>query len=390
MLKLIKNIPRIFKLTYQGWKEDNGSRLSAALTYYTVFSLAPMLIIAIAVAGLIWQQSSVQDMVLSQIQGLIGEQGREFIASLLDSASKPAQGVFATIVGLVTLIFGALGVFNELHNSLNTIWDVPVKQIKGFWNSVKEVVVNRFLSFTMVLGIGFMLLVSLMISTGISALGDWVGTLLPFQEVILQVINLIISLGILTVFFALIFKILPDADVAWRDVWVGAFVTAILFSIGKTLIGLYLGSSAVGTTFGAAGSLVLLLLWIYYSAQILFFGAEFTQVYANTLGSRIVPEGQAATKIQRPEETPPSKTPATTPGVAAFSKTPAVSAGTVPPTEGTSRQIIPVTGTTYVMNPLIERENRQTARFFFGLLTASFLTGILTTFFGMKKTKFGK
>jgi hypothetical protein len=183
---------------------------------------------------------------------------------------------------------------------------------------------------------------------------------------------------------------LPDADIAWRDVWVGAFVTAVLFSIGKTLIGLYLGSSAVGTTFGAAGSLVLLLLWVYYSAQILFFGAEFTQVYANTLGSRIVPEGQAATAIQRPEETPPSKTPATTPGIVASSQTPAGSPGIVPPTAGMNRQIIPVTGTVYEVNPRIERENRQTARFFFGLMTASFLTGILTTFFGMKKTKPGK
>jgi membrane protein len=389
MFKLIKNLPRIVILTYQGWKEDNGSRLAAALTYYTVFSLAPMLIIAIAVAGLIWQRQAVQDQVLSQVQGLIGAQGKTFISGLLDSASKPAQGVFATIVGVVTLIFGALGVFNELHNSLNTVWDVPEKKVVGMWNSIKEVVMNRFLSFTMVLGIGFMLLVSLVISTGISALGNWVGTVLPFQEVILQIINLIISIGILTVFFGLIFKVLPDANIAWRDVWVGAFVTAILFSIGKTLIGLYLGSSAVGTTFGAAGSLVLLLLWVYYSAQILFFGAEFTQVYANTLGSRIVPEQQAA-RIQRPEETPPSKTPATTPGVAASSKTPAGSPGTVPVAAATNRQIIPVTGTVYEMNPLIERENRQTARFFFGLMTASFLTGILTTFFGMKKTNLGK
>ena len=381
MFKLIKNLPKLFKLTYQGWKEDNGSRLAAALTYYAVFSLAPMLIIAIAVAGLIWQRQAVQDQVLSQIQGLIGSQGKEFVSGLLDAASKPAQGIVATVVGIATLIFGALGLFNELHNSLNVIWDVPQKQVIGFWNSLKEVVVNRFLSFTMVLGIGFMLLVSLVISTGITALGDWIGTVLPFQEMILQIINLVISIGILTLFFGLIFKVLPDAAIAWRDVWVGAFVTAVLFSIGKTLIGLYLGSSAVGTTFGAAGSLVLLLLWVYYSAQILFFGAEFTQVYANTVGSRIVPEGQAATTIQRPEETPPSKAPAASPGVAASSQSPAVSA---------NRQIVPVTGPIYEMNPQIEKENRQTARFFFGLMTASFLTGILTTFFGMKKTKLGK
>ncbi len=385
MLRLIKNLPSLVKKTYQGWKEDNGSRLAAALTYYTVFSLAPMLIIAIAVAGLIWQRQAVQNQVLTQVQGLIGAQGKGFISSLLDSASKPAQGIFATILGIVTLIFGALGVFNELHNSLNTVWDVPEKKIVGLWNSIKEVVVNRFLSFTMVLGIGFMLLVSLVISTGISALGNWIGTLLPFQEVILQIINLLISIVILTIFFALIFKVLPDADIAWRDVWVGAFVTAILFSIGKTLIGLYLGSSAVGTTFGAAGSLVLLLLWVYYSAQILFFGAEFTQVYANTLGSRIVSEGQAAAKINRPEETPPSKAPAASPGTTVASRTPASSTSA---SASTNRQIIPVTsGPTYEMNPLIEKENRQTARFFLGLLTASFLTGIATTFFSMKQTR---
>ncbi len=200
------------------------------------------------------------------------------------------------VIGVITLIFGALGVFNELHNSLNTIWDIPEKKIRGMWQSIQEIVINRFLSFTMILGVGFTLLVSLVVSTGITAFGNWFGGVLPFHEVILQIINLVISIGIITLLFALIFKVLPDAEIAWRDVWVGAFVTAILFSIGKTLIGLYLGSSAVGTTFGAAGSLVLLLLWVYYSAQILFFGAEFTQVYANQLGSRIVPEGQKATK----------------------------------------------------------------------------------------------
>ena len=388
MLRLIKSLPNLLKLTYQGWKEDKASRLSAALTYYTVFSLAPMLIIAIAVAGLIWQRQAVQDQVLSQIQGLVGQQGREFISSLLDSASKPAQGIFATIVGLITLTFGALGVFNELHNSLNTIWEVPEKQVKGFWGSIKQLILSRFLSFTMILGIGFMLLVSLVVSTGISALGNWIGSVLPFHEVILQIINLVISVGIVTVLFALIYKVLPDADIAWGDVWVGAFFTAILFSIGKTLIGLYLGSSAVGTTFGAAGSLVLLLLWVYYSAQILFFGAEFTQVYANTMGSRIVPEGQAATAIHQPEDTPPSKVPATSPGTAAAAKRSTASSGKTTQVPQPSREIIPVTSApTYEWNPRIEQQNRQTARFFLGLMTASFLTGIATTFFGMKKTK---
>ena len=360
-MKFLSNLPNLLKLTYQGWKEDHASRLAAALAYYTIFSLAPMLVIAIAVAGLIWQREAVQSSVMDQIGGLVGEQGATFVSDLLESTSNPAEGIAATIVGIITLLFGALGVFNELHNALNTIWEVKEEKTKGFWNSIKKVIVNRFLSFTMILGIGFMLLVSLVISTGISALGTWVGGLLPFHEIILQIINLVISIGVITVFFALIFKFLPDANVAWKDVWTGAFVTAVLFSIGKTLIGLYLGSSAVASSFGAAGSLVLLLLWIYYSAQILFFGAEFTQVYANKFGSRIVPEGQVATALPR-----------------------STSSGT----RSTGREIIPMTSApSYEMNPKIQKENQQTARIIFGLMSASFLTGIMTTIFGLKKRR---
>lgn len=366
MKKLFLAFPKLLKLTYQGWKEDKASRLAAALAYYTIFSLAPMLIIAIAVAGLIWQRDAVQTAVMNQIGGLVGPTGSEFIADLLQGASNPAQGTVAAIIGIVTLLYGALGVFNALHEALNTIWEVKEEETKGLWNSIKKVILSRFLSFTMVLGIGFMLLVSLVLSAAISALGTWIGGLLPFHEVILQIINFLLSIAIITVFFALIFKVLPDADIAWRDVWVGAFFTALLFTIGRTLIGLYLGSSAVGSSFGAAGSLVLLLLWIYYSAQILFFGAEFTQVYANQLGSRIVPEGQATT-------TPPAP-----------AKTPTTSAGkTGVPHIG--KEIIPVTSApTYEMNPRIERQNQQTARFIAGLMGASFITGILTTIYGLK------
>lgn len=358
MKRFFSALPTLFKRTYQGWKEDKASRLAAALAYYTIFSLAPMLVIVIAVAGLIWQDNTVQEAVTGQIGGLVGPEGTEFVSGLLEGASNPREGIAATVIGIITLLFGALGVFNALHDALNTIWEVTEEETKGFWNSVKKVIVSRFLSFTMVLGIGFMLLVSLVISAGITALGTWIGGIFPFQEFILQIINLVISIGIITVFFALIFKILPDADVAWRDVWIGAFVTAVLFSIGKTLIGLYLGSSAVASSFGAAGSLVLLLLWIYYSAQILFFGAEFTQVYANQLGSKIVPEGAAAPQRETP-------------------KTTSAPSG--------SRAIIPVTaGPTYEMNPKIERENQQTARFILGLMSASFITGLLTSIFGLK------
>jgi membrane protein len=362
MKRFISVLPTLLKQTYAGWKADKASRLAAALAYYTIFSLAPMLVIVIAVAGLIWQRDAVQGAVMNQIGGLVGAQGAEFVSGLLEGAGNTKEGIAATIVGIITLLFGALGVFNALHDSLNAIWGVKEEETKGIWNSIKKVIVNRFLSFTMILGIGFMLLVSLVISTGISALGTWIGGLFPFHEFILQTINLVISLGVVTVFFALIFKVLPDANVAWRDVWIGAFVTAVLFSIGKTLIGLYLGSSAVASSFGAAGSLVLLLLWIYYSAQILFFGAEFTQVYANQLGSKIVPEGETAVPQTKTRQ-------ATTTG-------------------GTIRAIIPVTSAaTYQMNRRIERQNQQTARLILGLMSASFITGLLTSRFGLKNRR---
>lgn len=359
-MKLLSNLPNLLKLTYQGWKEDNASRLAAALAYYTIFSLAPMLIIVIAVAGLIWQREAVQESVMNQIQGLVGVEGADFVSGLLTSVSSPAEGIAATIIGIITLLFGALGVFNELHNALNTIWEVKEEKTEGFWKNVKKVLVDRFLSFTMILGIGFMLLVSLVISAGISATEEVVASVLPFHELILQLINLVISIGVITVFFALVFKILPDAEIAWRDVWVGAFVTAVLFSLGKTLIGVYLGSSAITSSFGAAGSLVLLLVWIYYSAQILFFGAEFTQVYANKFGSKIVPEGQVA-----PEHTE------------------TIGARSI------GRPTIPVTSSAprFEMHPKIQRENQQTARFILGLMSASFISGIMTTIFGFRKRK---
>src|SRR5215207_3903795 len=295
MKKVLLHLPNLLKLTYQGWKEDKASRLSAALAYYTIFSLAPLLIIIIAITGLFWQREVVQSQVMSQMEGLVGAEGRTFISDLLTSTSNPAKGIAATIIGIITLLFGALGVFNELHNALNTIWEVEEEETKGFLASIKKVIFSWLLSFTMILGIGFLLLVSLVISAGLSAVQETIGNAIPVSEILLQLVNLVVSIGVITVLFALIFKFLPDAEIAWRDVWLGAFFTSVLFSLGKTLIGIYLGSSAIASSYGAAGSLVLLLVWIYYSGQILFFGAEFTQIYANQLGSKIVPEGQAAT-----------------------------------------------------------------------------------------------
>jgi len=358
MRKLFSNLPHILKLSYQGWKEDKASRLSAALAYYTIFSLAPILIIVIAVAGLFWQQQ-----VMDQIQSLVGADGAKFVSDLLTSASNPAKGIIATIVGIITLLFGALGVFNELHNSLNIIWEVEEEKPKGFLKTIKKVIVDRFLSFTMILGIGFLLLVSLVISTGLSAVQTTISNAIPLSEIILQIINLVISIGAITVLFALIYKFLPDAEIAWRDVWLGAFVTAVLFSIGKLLIGIYLGNSAVASSFGAAGSLVLLLVWIYYSVQILFFGAEFTQVYANNYGSKIVSQGE--------EDTSPLAE--------------SVQPGRTPPKEFRPQLAIPAASVVNAWQNNLDKENRQTARVLVGLMIASFFTGILTTILGFRR-----
>ena len=292
MRNLLSNLPTILKLAYQGWKEDRASRLAAALAYYTIFSLAPLLVIVIAITGLIWEADVVRTQLLNQIQGLVGVEGATFVADLITNTGSQTEGIVATLIGIITLLFGALGVFNELHNSLNIIWEVEEEKPKGFLQTIKKVVIDRLLSFTMILGIGFLLLVSLVVSAGLSATQETIGNAIPLSEFLLQIVNTIISIAVITVLFALMYKFLPDAEIAWRDVWVGAFITSIFFSLGKTAIGLYLGNSAVASSFGAAGSLILLLVWIYYSAQILFFGAEFTQVYANKYGSKIIPEAK--------------------------------------------------------------------------------------------------
>src|SRR4030095_1114779 len=293
-MKVLSGLFNVLKQTYLEWKEDRAARLAASLAYYTIFSLAPLLVIAIAVAGFLWKQDVVEARVMSEAQGLVGVEGAAFVSDLIKSASNPAEGIVATIIGILTLLFGALGVFNELHNALNVIWEVKEEKGESFLQTLKKAIFDRFLSFTMVLGIGFLLLVSLVISAGLSATQELVGNAFPIPEFLLQILNLIISIGVITVLFAMIYKYLPDAEVPWRHVWHGAFVTAILFSLGKMLIGIYLGNSAVASSFGAAGSLVLLLIWVYYSAQILFFGAEFTQVYANTYGPKILPENEKA------------------------------------------------------------------------------------------------
>ena len=294
----------LLKDTVREWREDGANRLAAALAYYTTFSLAPLLVLIIAIAGLAGGREAAQTQTMAQVEDLLGAEGREFVEGMIESASQPETGLAATLIGAVTLLFGALGVFGELQNSLNTIWEVKPKPAKGVLDGIKRFVFRRLLSFTMVLGIGFLLLASLVLSAAMSAFGEYIGTRWPLADFWLALINFLVSFFVVTFLFAMIFKFLPEIKIAWKDVWLGAAVTSVLFSLGKFLIGLYLGRSEVGNTFGAAGSLAILLIWIYYSAQILFFGAEFTQVYANRYGSRIVPDPDMVklSEIERAEK----------------------------------------------------------------------------------------
>jgi membrane protein len=280
----------LLKDTIREWREDGANRLAAALAYYTTFSLAPLLVLIIAIAGLAGGREAAQTQTMAQVEDLLGTDGRDFVQGMIESASKPATGLTATLLGAVTLLFGALGVFGELQNSLNTIWEVKPKPARGMLDGIRRFILKRLLSFTMVLGIGFLLLASLVVSAALSAFSEYIGARWTFADFWLELINFILSFIVITLLFGMIFKFLPEIKIVWKDVWLGAAVTSILFSLGKFLIGLYLGRSEVGNTFGAAGSLAILLIWIYYSAQILFFGAEFTQVYANRYGSRIVPD----------------------------------------------------------------------------------------------------
>lgn len=285
----LKTIWELLKETYSDWSEDKASRLAAALAYYTIFSIAPLLIIIIAVTGLVFGREAAQGQIEAQIQGLIGDQGAELVQEMVEGASNESTGVIASLIGVATLLFGATGVFGQLQDALNTIWEVEPKPGRGVMGIIKD----RFASFTMILGVGFLLMVSLVLSAGLAAMNEFMSGIFDNIAYLGELINFVISFGVITLLFAMIYKILPDVEIAWGDVWIGAGVTALLFTIGKFLIGLYLGHSSVGSSYGAAGALVLIVLWLYYSAQILFLGAEFTQVYAKRFGSQIRPADDA-------------------------------------------------------------------------------------------------
>jgi membrane protein len=277
-----KEIKSLARETFKEWSEDKAGRLAAALSYYTIFSLPPLLIIILVIAGRFFDDAEAR--FTAQINSLIGPTGGEAITAILENASRPSDSIIAAIIGVVTLLLGASGVFGQLQEAMNTIWDVP-PQPKG---GILEIIKDRFFSFTMVIGVGFLLLVSLIVSAALTSLNDIVTNVLPGLLFLAQLINILVSLAVVTLLFALLFKVVPDVDIAWRDVWVGALVTAVLFTAGKWAISLYLAKSAPASAYGAAGSLIIILLWIYYSAQILFLGAEFTQVYASRYGTQIV------------------------------------------------------------------------------------------------------
>jgi membrane protein len=272
----------VVKDTISEWIKHNASSLGAALAFYTLFSIAPILVIAMAVAGSIFGPHAAEAQVLDQMRGLLGAAGAAAVQSLLSSAHESGLKGVAAAIGVVTLLIGATSVFGELQNTLDYIWKSPQKDSVVWWRILR----SRILSVGLILGVGFLLMVSLLASAALAAVGAWVGTYMVKWSVILPMADLVLSLGLTTVLFAMIYKYVPREDIAWGDVWIGGFVTACLFSAGKLLIGQYLGRSSLSSAYGAAGSIMVLLLWIYYSAQIFLLGAEFTHVFTYALGSR--------------------------------------------------------------------------------------------------------
>jgi membrane protein len=282
----------LIKDTVSAWIDDYAPSMGAAIAYYTVFSIAPLLLIVISVAGVVFGAEAARGEVVAQLEGLLGTEGAEAVQDMLVAVSEPGTSTLTTLLGLLALLVGATTVFAELQSALDRIWRVPERhKSSGIWSLLRA----RVLSFGMILGIGFLLIVSLLASAGLSALGRVWAPLFGEGELIAHAVDFVVSLAIVTTVFAMIYKIMPRAHIRWHDVWLGALVTALLFAIGKFLIGLYIGKSGVATGYGAAGSLVILLLWVYYAAQIFLLGAEFTWLYAHRFGSlRDQPKGPTA------------------------------------------------------------------------------------------------
>lgn len=284
----VKKVFGILKQTFKCFGDDNVMRLGASLAYYAMFSIGPLLFIMLILAGAIFGEQTVKQTLHQQISSMVGQQAGSTIDSMM-SARKFTGSTVTTIIGIITLVFGATGVFGELQSSLNTIWDVKAKPTAGIWSYVR----NRFLSMGMVLGLGFLLLISMVLTTAAESASKKVSGFFHVPDQLVTVVSAATAFVIVIIFFALVFKFLPDVKVRWRPVLIGAIVTAALFTGGKYLLSLYLGKQATTSSYGAAGSVVVILLWVYYASLIMFMGAEFTQVYANETGEAIVPNKYA-------------------------------------------------------------------------------------------------
>ena len=278
----LKNLWVVIKVAGSSWLDDYAPSMGAALAYYTMFSIAPLLLIVISIAGLFFGVDAARGEIVDQLRGLMGQKGAEAVQGLLESVSRPAESVTAILVGAALLVVGASTVFAELQDAMDRIWRAPKREGGGLWGLLRA----RLLSFGLVLGIGFLLMVSLVVSAGLAALGRWWGPMLANWKVFAALLDVLVSYLLAALLFAMIYKIMPRVRVAWTDVWIGSAATAALFTIGKVLIGLYIRKSGVTSGFGAAGSLIVVLLWVYYSAQIFLLGAEFTWAFAQTFGSR--------------------------------------------------------------------------------------------------------
>ena len=282
-ISVYKALGALLKQAGIAWLADDAPRLGAALAFYTLFSIAPVLIVAVSVAGFVFGEKTAQAEIVRQFQGLMGAQGANAIETILQSTNRPALGVFATMLGLLAILVGASGAFNELQDALNTIWKVD-SRTKSFWTVTLR---KRFFSLGLVVATGFLLLTSLIVTAALSAAEKLASNVLSMPVLLLQSLNFVFSFAVITILFAVILKFIPDTTIPSRDVRFGAAVTSLLFTVGKVIIGLYLGHSALTSAYGAAASLVIFLVWIYYSAQILLFGAELTHVYALKYGSRV-------------------------------------------------------------------------------------------------------
>jgi membrane protein len=270
----------LLKETFSRWNEDGATRMAAALSYYAAFSMAPLLILAISISGLVLGRDAARGQIVDQIGGLIGKQSAGAIQGMIQAADRPSAGIFAGVIGIVSLLAGAIGVLSELKSALNQIWRT---QEPG---DVKEIIKKNIILVGMLLGVGFLLAVSLIVSAAVAGLGEFVSGLLPAPEFVLHSADFVISLGVIALLFAVMYRFLPNTEIEWREVWVGAVVTAFLFNLGKLALGLYIGKSAISSYYGAAGSIMIILLWVYYSGLIFYFGAEFTKVYADRYGPR--------------------------------------------------------------------------------------------------------